>query len=76
MGAAYFFMNIDFMPASAPSITEICASLAESVGAIFPAAWKPTVVFKVEDNPLRKILAGEYEFRITVKAPTDGLAKN
>ena len=64
-------MDIDFLPACAESIAEICDRLGNMVTLVFPPSWHPKVSFTVEDNPLRKILAGEYEFRITVKVPKD-----
>ena len=66
-------MDIDFLSANAESIADLCDRLRSMVTLVFPPSWNPKVSFTVEDNPVRKILAGEYEFRITVKVPKDSI---
>jgi hypothetical protein len=65
-------MNLDLLPANAESVSEICDRLATMVTGILPESWSPKVSFTVADNPLKNILSGKYEFRITLKAPSDG----
>jgi hypothetical protein len=63
-------IDIDIMPANGDSVRELCQQLAEMVTNIFPESWQPKVSFRAVDNPLKNLLAGEYAFRITCKAPS------